>query len=80
VVGTLNVLNAAREARVKRIVYASSSSVYGDLETLPTINDLLNTQIEAEYRAPRPGDIQHSLANIGKAQQFLGYQATIDFK
>ena len=33
--GTLQVLNASREANVKRVVYASSSSVYGDSPTLP---------------------------------------------
>ncbi len=31
--GTLNVLQAARESNVRRIVYSSSSSVYGDHET-----------------------------------------------
>lgn len=33
--GTLNVLMAARDVGVKRVVYASSSSVYGDTPTLP---------------------------------------------
>ena len=33
--GTLNVLVAARDAGVKRLVYASSSSVYGDSPKLP---------------------------------------------
>lgn len=33
--GTLNVLHAARDARVRRVVYASSSSVYGDTPELP---------------------------------------------
>lgn len=33
--GTLNVLNAARSAKVKRVVCASSSSVYGDTAVLP---------------------------------------------
>ena len=35
VVGTLQVLQAARAARVKRVIYASSSSVYGDTSVLP---------------------------------------------
>jgi UDP-N-acetylglucosamine/UDP-N-acetyl-alpha-D-glucosaminouronate 4-epimerase len=34
--GTLTVLKAAVDAGVRRIVYASSSSVYGGAETLPT--------------------------------------------
>ncbi len=204
VVGTLNILNAAKDERVKRIVYASSSSIYGDLETLPktedmlpkplspyavsklagekycqvftrlygletvclryfnvfgpkqdptsqysavipkfvraikngrspmvygdgeqsrdftfvdnvveanllacqqgheelsgevfniacgkrisinllikTINSLLNAQVEVEYAPSRQGDVKHSLANIGKAQQFLGYKVMVDFK
>ena len=33
--GTANLLMAARDAGVRRFVYASSSSVYGDSETLP---------------------------------------------
>src|SRR5882757_10750989 len=33
--GTLNVLVAARDANVKRVVFAASSSVYGETPTLP---------------------------------------------
>ena len=33
--GTVNVLVAARDAKVKRVVYAASSSAYGDTPTLP---------------------------------------------
>ena len=35
VTGTANVFSAARDAKVRRVVYASSSSVYGDSEKLP---------------------------------------------
>lgn len=38
--GTLNVLLAARDANVKRVVYASSSSVYGDTPVLPKHEDM----------------------------------------
>lgn len=37
--GFLNMLVAAMESRVKRFVFASSSSVYGDSEKLPKIED-----------------------------------------
>ncbi len=40
VTGTLNLLNAAKDARVKRVVLASSSSVYGDTPTLPKKEDM----------------------------------------
>jgi len=39
VTGFLNMLLAAREARVKRFVYASSSAVYGDHPELPKIEE-----------------------------------------
>jgi nucleoside-diphosphate-sugar epimerase len=35
VTGTANIFTAARDAGIERVVYASSSSVYGDDETLP---------------------------------------------
>ena len=39
--GTLNVLIAARDAGVKRVVYASSSSLYGDSPTLPKHEEMM---------------------------------------
>jgi nucleoside-diphosphate-sugar epimerase len=38
--GTLNLLMACREAGVRRVVYASSSSAYGDDPTLPKVETL----------------------------------------
>ncbi|MBF8300874.1 MAG: UDP-glucose 4-epimerase [Acidobacteria bacterium] len=37
---SLNILIAARDARVKRLVYAGSSSVYGDAPTLPKVETM----------------------------------------
>ncbi|MEX0314188.1 MAG: SDR family oxidoreductase [Allomuricauda sp.] len=37
--GFLNMLVAAREANVKRFIYAASSSTYGDSESLPKVED-----------------------------------------
>ncbi|HEY41132.1 MAG TPA: SDR family oxidoreductase [Dehalococcoidia bacterium] len=38
--GTLNVLLAARDNAVRRVIYSSSSSVYGDTPTLPKREDM----------------------------------------
>jgi len=40
ITGTLNVLLAARDCGVKKVVFASSSSVYGDTPTLPKQEDM----------------------------------------
>jgi UDP-glucose 4-epimerase len=39
--GTFNVLRAAAEAKVQRVVYAASSSAYGDTEVLPKVESML---------------------------------------
>ena len=39
--GTLNVLLAARDCGVKKVIYASSSAVYGDEPTLPKREDMM---------------------------------------
>ncbi len=38
--GTLNVLYAAKEAKVKRVVYAASSSAYGDQPQSPKVETM----------------------------------------
>ncbi len=44
-----------------------------------SIRDMLGVQHEATYREPRAGDIHDSLANIGRAQELLGYHPTKEF-
>jgi len=40
ILGTLNILEAAKEFGVKRVVCASSSSIYGNSETLPKVETM----------------------------------------
>lgn len=39
ITGFLNMITAAKDARIKRFVYASSSSVYGDSQELPKVEE-----------------------------------------
>jgi nucleoside-diphosphate-sugar epimerase len=43
--GTLLVLETARQSGVRRVVYAASSSAYGDTEVLPTVESLPATPL-----------------------------------
>jgi nucleoside-diphosphate-sugar epimerase len=47
--GFLNMLHAAKEEGIKRFVYASSSSVYGDIKDSPKIEGWHHSQLHASY-------------------------------
>ena len=47
---------------------------------LDILRELLHTNIAAKYTAPRPGDIKHSLADISRAKELLGYEPRITFE
>jgi UDP-N-acetylglucosamine/UDP-N-acetylgalactosamine 4-epimerase len=57
VTGTLNMLVAARDAGVKRFVYASSSSVYGDDTTLPKQEDRAGMPLAPYASSKRAGEL-----------------------
>ncbi|MBC7947585.1 MAG: SDR family oxidoreductase [Chitinophagaceae bacterium] len=45
ITGTLNIFTAAKEKKIKRIVYAASSSTYGDHPGLPKIEDQIGNPL-----------------------------------
>jgi len=68
ILGTLNVLEAAKEFGVKRVVYASSSSVYGDTEILPKVETMpvnpLSPYAVTKYAAERYCEIYYKLYGL----------------
>jgi UDP-glucose 4-epimerase len=55
--GTVNVLIAARDAGVKRVVYAASSSAYGDTPTLPKREDMMPVPLSPYAVAKLTGEM-----------------------
>lgn len=45
ITGTLNIFNAAKESGVRRVIYAASSSTYGDHPGLPKIEDKIGNPL-----------------------------------
>jgi UDP-N-acetylglucosamine/UDP-N-acetylgalactosamine 4-epimerase len=44
------------------------------------LRDLMGVEAVPEYRDFRPGDVRHSLADVGLAQDLLGYEPTHDLE
>ncbi len=51
--GTVRVVEAVRDAQIPRLVFASSSSVYGDATPLPAREDAVAVQPESPYAASK---------------------------
>ena len=50
------------------------------LDTLKEITGKTGPEAEAEYREERVGDVRHSLADITRAREYLGYGRGSDWK
>jgi nucleoside-diphosphate-sugar epimerase len=46
---------------------------------LGDLRQIIGSEVEANYVEARPGDVKHSLADIAKAKEMLGYRPAIDF-
>jgi UDP-N-acetylglucosamine/UDP-N-acetyl-alpha-D-glucosaminouronate 4-epimerase len=49
-------------------------------ETVDLLNQILSTKLQAEHQPERAGDIKHSLADISKAEELLGYRPDVGFE
>ncbi|MGH7949073.1 MAG: NAD-dependent epimerase/dehydratase family protein [Candidatus Binataceae bacterium] len=69
VVGTLNVLMAARDAKVRRVIYSGSSSVYGSQPRLPLVETMtpnpLNPYALQKYVGEQYVRLFHQLFGLG---------------
>ncbi|HEX5761510.1 MAG TPA: SDR family oxidoreductase [Solirubrobacterales bacterium] len=46
---------------------------------LGALREIVGSSVEASYLAARPGDVKHSLADISRARESLGYEPVVDF-
>lgn len=71
------VKDLASPAHVFNIAYGATETI-NDLYQL--IKSKINSQQEASYQAPRPGEIKDSFADITQAKTILGYHPTVSLK
>jgi len=61
VIGTLNVLEAARKNAVRKVVYSSSAGIFGELKTLPIAEDHIQDP-DSPYGVSKLAAEKHALA------------------
>jgi len=62
--------------RVYNIGCAQSISI---LQLVAALNEALGTEVQPDFRPPRPGDVRVSLADIACARAELGYEPVVQF-
>lgn len=79
-----NVMNANYLAATVDEIHGEAMNI--STETSVTVNTVVNTirellgkDIQPEYLPPRKGDIKHSLADISRAKELIGYEPLVSF-
>lgn len=72
VVGFLNMITAARENKVKRIVYASSSSVYGDSQKMPKIESEIGSPLSPYAVSKYTNELYAKVSHLSYGQEIIG--------
>jgi UDP-N-acetylglucosamine 4-epimerase len=72
VVGFLNMITAAREQKVKRMVFASSSSVYGDNRVLPKIESELGNPLSPYAVSKVTNELYARVCHLNYNQALVG--------
>ncbi|MCK4366690.1 MAG: NAD-dependent epimerase/dehydratase family protein [Thermoplasmata archaeon] len=77
VVDALSRAADVKNARGETINIASARpiSILGLLEVL---GEIFNREIEPEFRDERPGDVRHSVADVSKAKDILGFSPRVE--
>lgn len=75
-----NLLAAEAKGVSGRVFNVAMGDSHTLLELMDRLNELLGISIEPQFAPPRPGDVKHSLADIGAAKQALGYEPHVDFE
>jgi nucleoside-diphosphate-sugar epimerase len=68
-----NILASQAEKTSGEVVNVATQNRTSLSQLLSVLERISGKKIDARYEAPRPGDVRHSLADISRARQLLGY-------
>jgi len=77
VAGNVKAMTAARTAG--EVVNVACGGSYSVLDLFRQIRDRLGVDIDPVHGPRRAGDVDHSMADISRARELLGYEPVVDF-
>jgi nucleoside-diphosphate-sugar epimerase len=75
-----NLLAARAEHTEGEVVNIASGEAVTVNDVIEMVNKILGKNVKPVYADPRPGDVKHSLADITRAGQLLGYEPKVSFR
>lgn len=75
-----NILAAKSEGAEGEMMNVACGDQYTVNRLFAIIKENLESDTEPKFADPRPGDVKHSLADISKAEQMIGYSVDVTFE
>lgn len=75
-----NLLAAESDVAAGETFNVASGKNYALLDLLAALGQVMDIDIEPRFEGEKPGDIRHSLADVSKATELLGFDATANFE
>lgn len=72
--------STSKKAVAGQVINIACGTSYSLLDLLKAINETLGTDIKPVFEPARVGDVKHSLADIAKARELLGYDVGVGFE
>ena len=72
--------NAPAEVCNGQIVNIACNRTVSLNQILQQLRELLGVDVKIDYQAPRAGDVMHSLADISRAKETIGYEPKVYFE
>jgi nucleoside-diphosphate-sugar epimerase len=70
----------SEEVGMGEVINIACGERYSLNQLVTALNSILGSSIKPEYTDAKPGDVKHSLADIERAKELLGYEVRVDFK
>ncbi len=74
-----NILSAVKPEAKGKVFNIASGKAYTVLELYEFIKNYFGYDLKPKFEPPRPGDVRHTLADISRARELLGYIPEVDF-